>query len=80
MAHAFGVPVITVKRICKKLRDHGAAAFYRPPEPMKGHRFTPELIARAQALLDEGRHVPAIVKEHCVLPNTVHKAISHGRL
>jgi len=80
VARAFGVPLITVKRMCKKLREHGAAAFYRPPEPMKGHKLTPELIARAQALIDEGRQVPAIGKELGVLPNTIHKAISYGRL
>jgi hypothetical protein len=74
------VPLITVKRMCKKLREHGAAAFYQPPPPLNGHKLTPELIAKAQALLDEGRPVPAIGKELGVLPNTIHKAISCGRL
>jgi len=55
VVRAFAVPLITVKRMCKKLREQGAAAFYRPPEPMKGHKLTPELIAKAQALIDEGR-------------------------
>lgn len=80
ISRAFGVPLITVKRMCKKLREHGAAAFYRPAPPVTGHKLTPELIARAQALLDEGRPVPAIGKELGVRPNTIHKAISHGRL
>ncbi len=75
-----GIGYPTVKRMCKKLREQGAAAFYRPPEPMKGHKITPELIAKAQALIDEGRQVPAIGKELGVLPNTIHKAISYGRL
>ena len=30
-SRAFVVPLITVKRMCKKLREHGAAAFYRSP-------------------------------------------------
>jgi hypothetical protein len=80
ISRTFGVPLITVKRMCKKLREQGAAAFYRPSPPVTGHRLTPELIAKAQALLDEGRQVPAIGKELGVRPNTIHKAISHGRL
>jgi hypothetical protein len=80
ISSAFGVPLITVKRMCKKLREHGAAAFYQPSPPMKGHKLTPELIAKAQALLDEGLNVPAIGKELGVLSNTIHKAISYGRL
>jgi hypothetical protein len=31
-------------------------------------------------MLDEGLSVPAIGAELDVLPNTLHKAISHGRL
>jgi len=80
ISRAFGVPLITVKRMCKKLREHGASAFYKPPPPLKGHKLTPELIARAQVLLDEGCGVPAIGSELGVLPNTIHKAISYGRL
>jgi Helix-turn-helix domain len=80
ISRAFGVPLITVKRMCKKLREHGATAFYQPPMPVKGHKLTPDLIAEAQTLLDEGLPVPAIGKKLGVLPNTIHKAISYGRL
>ena len=80
IARAFGVPLVTVKRSCKKLRDEGAAGFFRPAEPRQGHKLTDERIARAQAMLDEGFSVPAIGAELGVLPNTLHKAISYGRL
>ncbi len=80
IAAAFGVPLITVKRFCKKLREEGAAGFFRPAPPRQGHRLTDERIARAQALLEEGWTVPAIGAEPGVLPNTLHKAISFGRL
>lgn len=80
ISRAFGVPLVTVKRSCKKLRDEGAAGFFRPAEPRQGHKLTGQRIARAQAMLDDGLSVPAIGAELGVLPNTLHKAISYGRL
>jgi hypothetical protein len=80
ISRAFGVPLVTVKRSCKKLRDEGAAGFFRPAEPRQGHKLTDQRIARAQAMLDDGLSVPAIGAELGVLPNTLHKAISYGRL
>lgn len=80
ISRAFGVPLVTVKRCCKKLRDEGAAGFFRPPVARQGHKLTAERIAAAQAMLDEGHDVPAIGAALGVLPNTLHKAISFGRL
>jgi hypothetical protein len=80
ISRAFGVPLITVKRACKKLRLEGAAAFFRPTPPRQGHKLTPEILAQAQALLDEGMEVPDIGELLGVLPNTQHKAISFNRL
>ncbi len=80
VSRSFGVPLITVKRAAKKLREEGASGFFRPAPPSRGYRLTPELLLRAQNLLDEGLGVPAIGAELGVLPNTIHKAISHGRL
>ena len=36
ISKAFGVPLITVKRACKKLRLEGASAFFRPSPPRQG--------------------------------------------
>ena len=80
VSRAFGVPLVTVKRMCKKLREQGAKGFFAPPPPAKGHKLTPELIIEAQALLDEGMGIPAIGAQLGVLPNTLHKAIRYGRL
>jgi DNA invertase Pin-like site-specific DNA recombinase len=80
ISRAFGVPLVTVKRACKKLRVEGAAAFFRPAPPRHGHKLNAELIAQAQALLDEGLSVPEIGVRLGVLPNTLHKAISSKRL
>jgi hypothetical protein len=80
VSRAFGVPLVTVKRMCKKLREDGAKGFFAPRPPAKGHKLTPELLIEAQALLDEGRSIPDIGAALGVLPNTLHKAISYGRL
>jgi len=80
ISRAFGVPLVTVKRACKKLRLEGAAAFFRPTPPRQGHKLTDDLLVQAQAMLDEGLEVPAIGQRLGVLPNTLHKAISYNRL
>jgi transposase len=78
---AFGVPMITVKRYVKVLRERGAEGFYvaqrrhSSASVLKG-----EVLEQAQRWLDEGRTVPEIAQELKVLANTLHKAIRAGRL
>lgn len=80
ISRAFGVPLVSVKRACKKLRDEGAAGFFRPPVPRQGRKLTDQLLQEVQSRLDAGREIPAIGEELGVLPNTIHKAIRAGRL
>jgi hypothetical protein len=77
---AFGVPLTTVKRSVKKLRQGGAAAFFVPPAKREGSKLTGERLAQAQGMLDEGQGVPEIGRELGVLASTLHKAIDDGRL
>jgi len=77
---AFGVPITTVKRCCKRYRKRGAAAFFNPPERREGRRLTDPLLAQAQALLDQGTGVPEISRQLSILSSTLHKAIDDGRL
>ena len=77
---AFGVPLTTVKRCCRLYRERGASAFFKPPARRQGHRLTPEKLAEAQALLDQGKTVPAISAQLGILASTLHKAIDDGRL
>jgi transposase len=80
IVRAFGVPITTVKRCCQRYRAQGAAAFFRPAERRRGHRLTQEVLAQAQALLDERHSVPEISRRLNILPSTLHKAIDDGRL
>jgi len=77
---AFGVPITTVKRCCKRYRENGASAFYKAPERREGRRLNIQRLAQAQALLDEGLGVPEITRQLSILPTTLHKAIDDGRL
>ena len=77
---AFGVPLTTVKRCSRLYRERGARALFKPPARRQGHRLTPEKLAQAQALLDEGKTVPAISTQLGILASTLHKAIDDGRL
>ena len=80
ISKAFGIPLITVKRCCKKYRERGSGAFHAPSLKRHGQKLTPERLARAQVLLDEGKRVPAIGAELGVLQSTIHKAIGDNRL
>ena len=80
IVRAFGVPLVTVKRYCKLYREKGTAGFFVPAKRRDGSKLTPEIIAQAQVLLDEGTSAPEAARRLGVLSNTLHKAISAGRL
>jgi transposase-like protein len=80
IVQAFGVPMTTVKRCCRLYRERGAIGFFKPTARRQGHRLTPERLAQAQSLLDQGEAVPAISKQMDILASTLHKAIDSGRL
>lgn len=78
---AFGVPMVTVKRYVKVLRERGAEGFYvAKPRHSSASVLKGEVLERAQRLLDEGGNVPEVAQELKVLGNTLHKAIRAGRL
>lgn len=77
---AFGVPITTVKRCCKRYRERGAEAFFKAAERREGRRLDTQRLAQAQALLMEGVGVPEISRQLGLLATTLHKAIDDGRL
>jgi transposase-like protein len=80
IVRAFGVPMTTVKRGCRKYREGGAAAFFQAPARRQGSRLTPERLTEVQRLLDQGQRVPEIGAALNILPSTLHKALRDGRL
>ena len=80
IVEAFGVPLVTVKRCVKRLREKGAEVFFKPAKRKVGTKLTPERLTQAQNLLNQGFTVPQISQEMGVLKTTLHKAIKDGRL
>lgn len=80
IAKAFGIPLISVKRACRTLKEKGAHGFFVSPARKKGHKLTPEKLVEVQDLLDRHWEVTVIAQEVGVLANTIHKAIRAGRL
>lgn len=80
IVQAFGVPLTTVKRYCRRYREGGPEVFYQPAARRRGHRLTPEVLNQAQGLLDQGWGVPQLSAQLNILPTTLHKALDDGRL
>ena len=77
----FGVTKSKVIRAVNKYRKGGTEAFF---EKRKGRRggniLTPEVLEKAQALLDEGKKRGDVAEEINVKYDTLRKAINDGRL
>jgi hypothetical protein len=80
IVQSFGVPLITVKRYTKVLREKGSKGFFVPRKTRSSPVLTEDVQQRCQDLLEEGRSVPEVARETNVLANTLHKAIRAGRL
>ncbi len=77
---AFGVTPISVKRSVSKYREGGPAAFYATPNRRGPAKLTPDVLARAQELLDRGENPGDVAEKIGVKPNTLDKAIRAGKL
>jgi len=80
ISRAFGVPLVTVKRYVKLYREEGPKGFFAPRPRRNGSKLTPERLAEAQGLLDEGFEVTEAARSLGILSNTMHKAIRAGRM
>src|SRR5258706_7796684 len=77
IVNAFGVPLPTVKRYLKLLRDQGPKAFFTEPKRRSASVLKDEVRQVVERLIEEGRSVP---ETSGVKANTLHKAIRAGRL
>jgi hypothetical protein len=80
IVNAFGVPLATVKRYLKLLRDHGSGAFFAEPGVRSASVLKGEKLQTVQSLLQEGGSVPDVAQATGIAANTLHKAIRAGRL
>ena len=80
IANTFGVPLATVKRYLKLLREQGPEAFFAEPKHRSASVLNGEVLENVESLLREGRSVPEVARASGVIANTLHKAIRAGRL
>jgi transposase len=80
IVNAFGVPLPTVKRYLKLLREHGPKAFFAEPKRRSASVLQGEARQIAERLIEEGMSVPEVAEASGVKANTLHKAIRAGRL
>src|SRR3984893_2541108 len=58
ISHAFGVPLVTVKRYVKLYRESGAAAFFAPPKKGSGKKIACGGWQQGQGVFGPGTAVP----------------------
>ena len=77
---AFGVTLINVKQSIKEYRAGGPRAFYQRAKGRGPSKFTPDVLAKAQSLLNAGASTAEVAEEINHHPNHMTKAISEGKL
>jgi DNA invertase Pin-like site-specific DNA recombinase len=78
---AFGVPPISMKRAVKLYREKGPSGFFEKKKTVKKPRvLTPQVLEKAQSLLDEGKNRFEVPKELNIKPDTFYKALRSGKL
>ncbi len=80
IVRAFGVSTISIKRAVKKYRTGDAKAFFQTPKKRGASVLTKEVLAQAQALLNEGISRVETSERLNIKRDTFNKAISSGRL
>ena len=80
IVRTFGVPLPTVKRYLKLLREHGSKAFFAEPKVRSASVLNGAVLEDVESLLRDGRSVPEVAQATGIMANTLHKAIRAGRL
>lgn len=78
----FGIAKRSLIRWVQQFRDEGPASFFhgRKPTPRVCRVWTTECVAQAQRLLDDGCSRAEVASRLKLKPDTVRKAVLHGRL
>lgn len=77
---AFGVSKISLKRAVKLYREVGPKGFYAPRTRRGPAVLTPEVLAEAQQLFDEGLDTTEVADRLGVKRDTLSKAVRAGRV
>ena len=74
----FGIPTVTVKRSVKRYREEGLRGFYARRKTRGAAVLTPEVMAKAQALLDDGLEAADVARQMGLKPDTVLRPFARG--
>ena len=77
---AFGVSAISVKRHVKKFRAGGPGIFFQQRSARRTTVLTPEVLRRAQEMLNEGKSRHKVSEDLSIKPDTFYRAIHSGQL
>ena len=80
IVRAFGVSPISVKRHVKRFRAGGVSAFFGARNAKRPTVWTPEVLNRAQELLNQGKSRKDVADLLEIKPDTLYRAIHSGRL
>ncbi len=80
LVKAFGLPAVTVKRYVKLYREKGPEGFYEKKVSRGAAVLTPEVLGKAQEMLNEGESIAEIGRKLELKANTLNKALRAGRL
>ncbi len=77
----FDMDPTNMKRWVKKYKEKGAASFYaKSKKTRKGSKSTPEVLEKAQLLLDEGKSIKEVAKQVKINESTLKYSIKTGKL
>ncbi len=77
---AFGVTSVSVKRWVKKYREEGFEGFFKRRAARTPHVLTPEVLTKAQNILDSGEELSSLSETLGIKLSTIKKAIREGKL
>ena len=80
IVRAFGVSPISVKRHVKRFRAGGPGAFFGGRKAKRPTVWTPQVLNRAQELLNQGQPRNAVADLLGIKKDTLYRAIHSGRL
>lgn len=81
IVRTFGIPSITMKRAVKLYREKGPPGFFEKRKTVKQPRvLIPEVLEKAQSLLDEGNTRAEVAEELNIKQDTFYRAIRSGKL
>ena len=80
IVRAFGISAISMKRYVKLYRQEGVSGFFKARVARQPRVLTPEVLQRAQELMQQGKERNAVALELGVKSDTLRKAIGAGRI